>query len=84
MSRLNKRADEDQKRTVSRLRDVAKYSGLAFQIGFIILIGAWAGKKLDAYFGTHRPVFTLICSLASVFAALYISLKDFIVKKPPR
>ena len=84
MPRLNKHADEDQKQAVSRLRDVAKYSGLAFQIGFIILIGAWIGKKLDGYFGTSQPVFTLMCSLGSVFAALYISLKDFIVKKPPR
>jgi hypothetical protein len=84
MPSLHKRPDEDPKRAVSRLHDVAKYSGLAFQIGFIILIGAWAGKKLDAYFDTDQPIFTLVCSLCAVFAALYISLKDFIVKKPPR
>jgi hypothetical protein len=83
MPALNKRSDEEQQ-AVSRLRNMAKYSGLAFQIGFIILIGTWIGKKLDAYFDTDQPVFTLICSLSSVFAALYVSLKDFIVKKPPR
>ncbi len=83
MPALNKRSDEEQQ-AVSRLRNMAKYSGLAFQIGFIILIGTWIGKKLDAYFDTDQPVFTLIGSLSSVFAALYVSLKDFIVKKPPR
>lgn len=66
------------------MRDLAKYSGLAFQIGFIILAGALLGKWLDRYFQLPKPVFTLCLSLLSVFAALYLSLKDFIGNKPPR
>ncbi len=65
------------------MRDLAKYSGLAFQIGFIILAGALLGKWLDSRFQLSKPVFTLFLSLLSVFAALYLSLKDFIGKKPP-
>lgn len=64
----------------NRLRDVARYSGLAFQIGFIILIGTLAGKYLDRHFQTQKPVFTLVLSLLSVFVALYLSLKDFLFK----
>ncbi len=75
---------EMDKRAASRLRDVAKYSGLAFQIGFIILLGTLLGKKLDAHFALERPIFTLVCALSSVFAALYLALKDFISKKTPR
>ncbi|WP_353484406.1 AtpZ/AtpI family protein [Haliscomenobacter sp.] len=55
-----------------------KYSGMAFQMGAIILIGAIAGQKLDQYFHTTQPWFTLVFSLLSIFAALYVSLKDFL------
>ncbi|MBK8879595.1 MAG: AtpZ/AtpI family protein [Haliscomenobacter sp.] len=74
---------EPDKRGSDRMRDLAKYSGLAFQIGFIILAGAMLGKWLDGRFQFSKPVFTLCLSLLSVFAALYFSLKDFIGKKPP-
>jgi MFS-type transporter involved in bile tolerance (Atg22 family) len=49
-------------------------------MGFIILLGTLAGKYLDRHFQLQKPVFTLILSLVSVFAALYISLKDFLFK----
>lgn len=75
------RVDPQSKDKSSRLRDFAKYSGLAFQIGFIILLGALAGKYLDKRFHLQKPIFTLVLSLFSVFAALYISLKDFIFKE---
>jgi hypothetical protein len=70
----------ENKDSGSRLRDIAKYTGLAFQMGFIILLGTLAGKYLDRHFQLQKPVFTLILSLVSVFAALYISLKDFLFK----
>jgi len=56
-----------------------KYSGMAFQMGAIILVGAIAGQKLDKYAHTTQPWFTLVFSLLSIFAALYVSLKDFLV-----
>lgn len=76
---MSKQQKSDPSRPIpDRMRDLARYSGMAFQIGFIILLGALAGKKLDAYFALQRPIFTLVCSLFAVFAALYLSLKDFI------
>jgi len=58
-----------------------KYSGMAFQMGAIILIGAVAGQKLDAYIHTTGPWFTLVLSLLSIFVALYVSLKDFLAPR---
>lgn len=65
----------------NRLTDYAKYSSLAFQMMFIIIIGTLGGLKLDQYLSLKFPIFTLVLSLLSVFGALYIALKDFIKKK---
>lgn len=75
-----KNVDRENKDSGSRLRDIAKYTGLAFQMGIIILLGTFAGKYLDRYFQLQMPIFTLLLSLCSVFAALYVSLKDFLFK----
>ena len=59
-----------------------KYSGMAFQIGIIILIGTFIGKKLDARFEMERPYLTIVFALISIFAALYLTLKDLLKEKP--
>jgi len=53
-----------------------KYTGMAFQMGIIILIGTFIGQWLDTYFELERPYLTVVCALFSIFAALYIVLKD--------
>ena len=53
-----------------------KYSGMAFQMAAIILIGAFSGKKLDEYLGLEKPLMTVFFSLFAIAAALYLSLKD--------
>lgn len=55
-----------------------KYSGMAFQMGIIILIGTFLGKKLDAHFQMEKPYLTILFALLSIFAALYITLKDIL------
>ncbi len=57
-----------------------KYSGMAFQMGAVILVGVLAGKKLDAWLNT-TPYLLVVMSLLSIFAALYVSLKDLIAPK---
>ena len=64
----------------SRLNDYAKYSGMAFQMGAIIGIATWGGIKLDKLTEANKPIFTIILSLLGVFAAIYITIKDFIKK----
>lgn len=75
----NPQSPEEKKRIIDTrtARAFAKYSALGIQMGIIILLGVLLGQKLDAWLQTDR-VFALICSLLSVFAAMYYSLKDFI------
>lgn len=58
-----------------------KYTNMAIQMAAIIGIGSWGGFKLDEYYKNSTPVFTIILSLVSIFAALYVSLKDFLFPK---
>ena len=56
----------------------AKYSTIAIQMAITIALAAWGGKKLDQYYQTSKPYFTLILSLFGIVAALYLILKDFL------
>ncbi len=58
-----------------------KYSGMAFQMGAIILLGTLAGQKADAYFAMEKPLLTVAFALLAIFAALYLTLKDLIKGK---
>lgn len=59
------------------LFNAVKYTNIAIQMAVIIGIGTYAGISLDAYF-EFELVCTVILSLLSVFAAIYIVIKDFI------
>ena len=61
-------------------KSYAKYSGMAFQMGIIILLGTLLGQWLDTKLQT-APYLTILLALFSIFAALYIALKDFLT--PP-
>jgi len=63
------------------LESYARYSSLAFQMFAIIGIGIFGGFKLDRWIGLKFPVFTVVFSLLSVAAAIYIAVKD-LLKKP--
>jgi hypothetical protein len=72
---------QDPKRK-PRYNNAMKYSGMAFQMGAIITLGVFGGRKLDIWLGLQKiPVFTLVLSLASVAIAIYLSIKDFLKKK---
>jgi Putative F0F1-ATPase subunit Ca2+/Mg2+ transporter len=58
------------------LNNYAKYSGLAFQMGFVIFLAAYAGKKLDAYFGLITPWCTIVLSLLAIFGVLYSTIQQ--------
>ena len=51
---------------------------MAIQMGLTVLIGAFIGKKIDAYFATDKPYFTILLALIAVVAAIYLVLKDLI------
>ncbi|GAB4449581.1 MAG: hypothetical protein OHK0036_06740 [Bacteroidia bacterium] len=64
------------------MNNYIKYTQIGFQMAIIITLGAFGGKKLDEYYHLQTPVFTIILSLLSIAAALYLALKDFIY--PPK
>ncbi|HKK79596.1 MAG TPA: AtpZ/AtpI family protein [Phaeodactylibacter sp.] len=70
--------DESKKQIRPKVDAYMKYSGMAIQMGVIILLGTLAGQWLDGYFGTERPYFTVLLALLAIFAALYLTLKDII------
>lgn len=63
------------------LEHLARYSMMGFQMGATIFLGTWGGIKIDEYFKTKFPVFTLLLACISVFAAIYFVIKDFLPKK---
>ncbi len=58
----------------------ARYSGVAFQMGFIIFLGTFGGIKLDQYVSIS-PLFTILGSIGSITLAIYVVVKDIINKK---
>jgi ATP synthase protein I len=73
-----KQLPNDNKRRA--VDDYLKYSGLAFQLAAVLIVGVLAGKWLDNYFSTSRPYFTALLALVSLAVGMYASLKDLIRK----
>lgn len=67
------------KKDSDNLRDVAKYTTAAFQMVAVIVIGVLAGIWMDDCFAT-KPIITVIASLLSVAAGIYLFIKDVIRK----
>jgi len=63
------------------LDSYVRYSNIAFQMAAIIGIGVFSGVKLDGLLAWKTPVFTLVFSILSVAAAIYVAVRDFL-KKP--
>jgi F0F1-type ATP synthase assembly protein I len=53
---------------------------MATQMGATIAGGVLLGIWLDKKTGAATPWFTLLLTLVSVFAAIYLSIKDFLKK----
>jgi F0F1-type ATP synthase assembly protein I len=79
MEEHQKQKGKNPKKQSNRgFKDYARYSGIAFQMAGIIIIATFGGIKIDKLTGWETPVFTIILSLLGVFAAIYITVKDFI------
>ncbi len=62
------------------LNNYVKYSGMGLQMGAIITGGVLGGIQLDKWLGLKFPIFTLVLTLFSVFAAIYYFIKDVLKK----
>jgi hypothetical protein len=54
-----------------------KYSGMAMQMLGTILVFTYGGYKLDEWQQNETPVWTLVLSLLSIGASLYLLIKGF-------
>lgn len=63
------------------LNGAAKYLSMATYMAVIITLGTLGGRWLDTHFQlTTFPLFTLVLSLLSVFAAMWYFIRDFLKK----
>lgn len=72
---------KELRKNKERLSSYVKYSGIAFQMIAIILIGVFGGMKIDKWLKTDKPVFTALLSVLAVILAIYYSIKDLIRTK---
>ena len=57
-----------------------RYATMGTQMLVIMALGAFGGYALDKWLELKFPVFTILLSLVSIAAALYLSIKDFLKK----
>lgn len=64
----------DTRRKGSPIHQYAVYSNLAFEMGALIALGVFGGIQLDKLLNTS-PLFTIVCSLASIAISLYLIIR---------
>jgi F0F1-type ATP synthase assembly protein I len=67
---------DDLKETQKGVNKFIRFSTLAFEMGIIIAGGTYGGVWIDEYFNFKTPIFTIVLSLFSVFASLYLVIKQ--------
>lgn len=70
--------ENPSKKPSSSLNQYARFSGVAIQMGVIIGVSAWGGKKLDEHFNLNKPYLTIVCSLTGVAIALYLIIREVV------
>ena len=63
-------------RNQSPINEYVKYSGLAFQMAALILLGYWLGSKIDKWLDLSIPVFTIILILTFLAVSFYSLIKS--------
>lgn len=62
----------------AKYNPILRYSGMAFQMLSVIVCLTLAGKYLDSWMGNKFPGFTVGFVIFSVFASVYLSIRDFL------
>jgi F0F1-type ATP synthase assembly protein I len=57
-------------------KDYLRYSGAAFQLLALILVGVWLGGKLDAWQANEKPIWTAVLSLVLMCVGMYQMYKE--------
>ncbi len=64
--------EEHKNNRQDSVKPYLKYSGLAFQMIGAMVLAAFAGMKLDDYFKTENPWFTIVFLLVAVVASMVL------------
>lgn len=48
-----------------------KYSGLAFQLAAMMMIGIFGGQWIDEYLGLETPIFTILLTIGLFIGFMY-------------
>jgi F0F1-type ATP synthase assembly protein I len=77
MDKANHSKKKDQRpQNQNPINEYVKYSGLAFQMAALILLGYWLGSKIDKWLDLSIPVFTIILILVFLSLTFYSLIKS--------
>jgi len=65
-----------KKKNKTKVNAYLKYSGIAFQLFFLLFITAYAGQWVDARLGNKRPYLTAFLLIFVLGGYLYKLVKD--------
>ncbi len=68
-------------KNIRKVNAYLKYSGLAFQLAFVIFLGIYVGNYIDTYFGLKVPIATMILVLLLFGAYMYKLVVDLMKPK---
>ena len=68
-------SDQEPPKKESPIHQYAVYSNLAFEMGAVIALGVFGGIKLDNLLNIS-PLFTILCSLASIAVAMFLVIRS--------
>jgi membrane protein DedA with SNARE-associated domain len=54
-----------------QLNKYLQLTGVAFQMGITIYLGAYFGKKLDVYFQSNNKTFTIVLTLFALAVSIW-------------
>jgi len=66
----------DKNNKGNQLRKYLALTGIAFEMGAIIFVCAYIGKRLDAYYQLEKNWCTMIFVLLGVGSSLYLVIKQ--------
>lgn len=70
--------NEQKQAKPTKVKNYARYSGMAVQLGVTIAIGAFIGRKLDEWLVFDKPLMTALFSLLATVAGIYSLVKNII------
>ncbi|MGQ8337297.1 AtpZ/AtpI family protein [Sunxiuqinia sp. A32] len=69
---------KDLKKPKRNLDQFIRYSSLAFEMAAIMVMGVFAGIKIDDWLNLSFPIFTLVLMILAVIGAIYHAIKKFL------